>query len=1216
MGHHVFISHSTKDKLTADAICEALESNGLRCWIAPRDIPPGKDWSAAIVNGIRETRVVVLVFSASANASHPVKSEIERAYGNQIPVIPFRIEDLVPSESLEFFLSTRQWLNAFTAPLEQHLHTLIEAVHGSIQDSEQTGIVEKIREAVVERNAQTGSIIQEFGSVIGSSSSDTKHKGERRQATILNAGIINSTSFYECLDTEEAVELLSKCLTELARAVYEFGGNVDKTSGESITAVFGVPTATENDAERAARAALSMMDNLKAFNLEWSKKTGVTAELQIGVSTGEVITGASRSSSPLGFAVLGEAVNVAASLQDAADVGQILVEHKTARLTAGFFSFQEGAPIKVKGKPLGLPSYELQHAKTQPTKTRGLEGTNSEYVGREKERRKLQKAFSMLKSGSGQIVSIIGEAGAGKSRLISEASKSNGSDITWLEGHCFAFSRALSYGPFLDLLRRFAQIRDDDSESEVRDLLVDRLGKIFPEESRQFAVFAQLLSIKLETEEAKVVRRLTGEMFQKEFFSVMEEFLRTLAEEKPVLILLEDMHWADQSSMKLVAELCSLPESEPIGIVALFRSRYDAAENWEMFTPAIEPCRDRYTELTLQPLSEEASRDLIDQILDYSDIPEKFYDIVIQKTGGNPFFVEELLRSLMEEKVLVNDGGNWKVTELKKADQVPDTLQGLLLSRLDRLPEQTKEIVQSASVIGRVFLYRILKHMTQKEGDIDPHVNIIEDANLVQEQSRFPEIEYIFRHALTQEVAYKTMLLPERKRLHRKVGEAMEDKFAGRHQQFTGLLAYHYFLGEAWDKALAFSKQAGDTATALYAFPESREHYGRALDCLEHLPDTQVSRQARIGLILSKVAVSLQAVAPEDNLALLAKAEELAKEEEDRLLTARVHLWVGRVYYLAGKTREAIGYFKQVLPVASESKDPDLLTLPGAVIGRAMFMQGHFGKCQQLLEQSIPLLEAAGNHGELLFAFVYRGAARTALGDFTEGSADIAKALKLARASRNQNAETMAHTALAIIKLIAGIYPEAITHARDALSVAEKSGDAMFRYSSNAFMAWGLTGKGDPKKAQKYWEASQEAAQHLGGLLLLGDWLTAIRAETLCELKDWDASAEMAHKAVAMAKTTGSVIAEGIAERILGRIHAGKLEWQEGNAHLEKSAELLESIGAKFDLARTCMHQANAAIMQKDPDLARKFANRTIEVASACGLRKEEKAAYALLETL
>jgi tetratricopeptide (TPR) repeat protein len=503
--------------------------------------------------------------------------------------------------------------------------------------------------------------------------------------------------------------------------------------------------------------------------------------------------------------------------------------------------------------------------------------------------------------------------------------------------------------------------------------------------------------------------------------------------------------------------------------------------------------------------------------------------------------------------------------------------------------------------------------MAQGEEDLESQISLIEDAELVRERARLPEVEYVFKHALTQEVAYKTLLSTARKSLHQKVGQAMEAIFAERIEEFTGILAYHYSCGEGWEKALEYSTRAANRASQLYAYAESREHYRRAIESLKHLPDTEEYRRKRVALTIDLVNVSLQSASPEQNLALLLAAEPITESLGDRACWARVQLWIGRVHYLAGRLREASGYFQKVLAVASEVKDPELLSLPGAVIGRMLFMQGDFTRSQKLLSDAVPLLEATRNYRELLFAYAYRGAAKTALGDYTAGAVDITTALKMARASRNQNAEALAQTGFALIKLIAGKYTEGIVNAREALVVAEKSGDAMFRYSTNAFIAWGLTGVGDYAKAITHWAAAHEAAKPLGGRLLLGDWLAAIESETYLEKGDLDTAMDKGENALQMSKASGSVIAEAVSERTLGRVCAARSSWEAGEEHLAKSASLLQSINARFDLARTFLAQAQVALARQKKDEAMKFLQNTLELTASCGLPREQACAESLL---
>lgn len=1037
-------------------------------------------------------------------------------------------------------------------------------------------------------------------------------EGERRQVTILFADISGFTALSERIDAEELASLVNDCLKELVQAVYLYEGMVDKFVGDCIMAVFGAPVALEDDAERALRAALAMKGNLQNFNRRWIEKLGQPLDVHIGVNTGLVIAGNVGSDLRMSYTVMGDTVNVAARLQDAAKAGQIFVSRNTYRLTRGVFTFQVLDPIKVKGKREPLMVYELLQAKVQPDKARGIEGLASPLVGRQSERQVLARCIEELRRNQGWIMRILGQAGIGKSRLLAEIRRGEGQDLAWLEGRCFAFSRSLSYGPFLDLLRRYNGIADEDGEAEARTSLRQRLEEVFPGEKEVYAILAQMLSMRLEPEEAAIVGAMSGEVFRARLFATWEEFLVRCARRKPVVVVFEDLHWADQSSIELVSHLFAVTARAPVAIVILGRPKQEAAGNWEKLDLALQTFRGQYHEIRLQPLADESSLALVKGLLDGSALPASLSRTILDKVEGNPFFVEEVLRSLIERGALVRGEAGWKVTELVEGIQVPDTLQGVLLSRLDRLPEETKRVIQKAAVIGRIFLYRVLDHMARGETEVETQIGLLKDAELVRERARHPEIEYIFQHALTQEVAYQTLLGPSRKVLHRKVGEAMEAVFAERIEELTGLLAYHYLRGEAWEKAFEYSTRAARATTQIFAYAEAREHYRQALESLKHLPEDEGHRRERVDLSVQLVNVSLQAESPERNMALLTEVESVAQSLGDPRSLARVQLWMGRIHYLAGRTREAIGYFQKVLAVAPGLGDSELMALPGAVIGRALFMQGHFAKSLQLLDQAVPLLEAAKNRHEAFFACIYRAGARTALGDYARGAAELAGVLKMAQASRNLNAETMAYTALALVQLIAGRYDEAIGNAQAALAVAEKSGDAMFRYSSNSFMAWALTERKEYSRAIGHWAEAHQAAQPLGGRLLLGEWLTAIESETLLESGDVGAARKKGEEALAVARAAGSVIAEALAERAIGRACGS----DEAETHLSRSVSLLEGIGAKYELARTLLAQGRCGLASANRKRALEPLRRAAELAAECGMPREEEVARSLLAGL
>jgi class 3 adenylate cyclase/tetratricopeptide (TPR) repeat protein len=1043
-------------------------------------------------------------------------------------------------------------------------------------------------------------------------------QGERRQVTVVFADISGFTGLSERLDPEEVASFVNDCMKELVDAVYQYEGMVDKFIGDCIMAVFGAPIALEDDAERALRATLAMRERLEAFNRRWIDKLKEPLSLHIGINSGTVIAGNVGNDLRMSYTVMGDTVNVASRLESAATHGQIFVSQSTYRLTSGAFQFRALEPISVKGKRDLLTVYELIDAKIHPDKIRGVEGLTSPLVGREWESKVIRKAIAATKLGHSAIILVYGDAGVGKSRLLAEVQASEAEGVTWLEGRCFASSQTLSYAPILDLIRRRSGITNEQDIQEQQSALRRHVATDFPPEPEVYAVLAQLLALPLSDADTELIKALKGEEFRTRFFSIIEQRLVALAEKQPVVLLIEDLHWADQSTIDLLAYVLPLVKRTRLTFIGASRSRHEPVDLWNKLNPVLEDCREHLVEVPLHSLSTDASRTLVRELLGGAELPESLAAEILDKSEGNPFFLEEVLRSLIEAGGLVLEGNKWTVTPFTGTSRVPDTLQGVLLSRLDRLSEELKQLVQKAAVIGRVFLYRVLQQIAGSNGSLDNLLGSLEASDLLHERSRLPEIEYIFKHALTQEVAYQTLLAPARKALHQKVGDALESIFRDRLEEFAGVLAYHYVSAESWEKALRYSIQSANAAFRVYAYAEARGHYHRALECLRHVDETREHLEQKVDFTVQLVSVSLHAEAPEKNLARLVEAEAWAQSLGDPARLARVQLWIGRAHYAGGKLREAIGYFQKVFAAATSLHDPELMALPGAVIARVLFVQGHFKKSLQLLDEAIPLLEAAKNRHEMLFAYIYRGGARTCLGRYAGGMSDINGALEIARSSRDQNAEAMAYTGLSIIQLVAGEYAEGVASAHKLLEVAEKTGDAMFRYASNSLLAWGTIRLEKPSESLLYWAAAHEIVKASGGgRLLFAEWFTAIEAETLLEAGETEAGLRKAEEALTFAQISGSIIGEALAERAIGRVLVSTPPRQgEAHSHLIRASELFESIGAKYDLARAMLAQAEALLACNDRSNAAMALEKAATIAHECQLEREESIARALLVKL
>jgi class 3 adenylate cyclase/tetratricopeptide (TPR) repeat protein len=696
---------------------------------------------------------------------------------------------------------------------------------------------------------------------------------ERKLVTVMFADISGFTAMSESMDPEAVRDLMNACFEQLVPVVERCGGTVDKFIGDEIMALYGAPVAHENDPERALRAALEMTGQLAAFNLQHSTDLGI----HFGINTGLVIAGGIGTGECQEYSVMGDAVNLAKRLEEVSERGEILAGPDTYRLTAPLFAFEALDPVRVKGKAEPVTVYRLVGPKAEPGRTRGLEtrGISSPLVGRDDEFAALCGCIERLRNGQGGILSIIGEAGVGKSRLMAElrsqvlgpsraASSTPTPDpqclipnLIWLEGRTLSFGQTISYWPFQEILWRYAGISEEDSEADAWHKLESRVNALFAEQTPEILPYlATLLTLEVRDEYVERVKYLDGEAMGRQVFLASRRFFERLAQAQPTVLVFEDLHWVDASSALLLEHLLPLVRSVPLSIVGVSRPEPDSpvAHLPEL---AAADYADRYTEIRLSPLSRTDSAQLVRNLLAIEDLPSRVREMIVRKAEGNPFFLEEIIRTLIDAGAVIHEptAGRWQATARIETITIPDTVQGVIMARVDRLDEEVKQVLRTASVVGRSFLYRVLcavcvtpldlpvpsapgaessvqslsRAIAEVDQQLDEHLSELQAIELIREKQRVPELEYIFKHALAQEATYESILLQRRRELHACVGQAIEVLFAGRLEEFYGLLAYHYARAEAWEKAQEYLLKAGDQAGRVAADAEALAHYEQAL---------------------------------------------------------------------------------------------------------------------------------------------------------------------------------------------------------------------------------------------------------------------------------------------------------------------------------------------------------------------------------------------------
>jgi tetratricopeptide (TPR) repeat protein len=600
-------------------------------------------------------------------------------------------------------------------------------------------------------------------------------------------------------------------------------------TGDGIMALFGAPVALEEAPQRAIRASLSIHREMASLTdrLRKTKDDLPPIRMRIGIHTGPVVVGSLGDDLRVEFKAVGDTVVLAARLEQIAQPESTYVSRDVFRVTEGYFHFETLEPTQVKGKAEPVQVYRVTGIKEKQERSMGIA---SPLVGRQEELDLLSLQVYRLINGTGGIVTVSGEAGIGKSRLMAEIRRTEAvRKTTLLEGRALSIGRSLSFYPIIDALKRWSQIREEDTDAEAQRKLEKAIRAIHPEEVNEvFPFIATLMGMKLTGKHAQRMKGIEGEALEKLIFKNMREIIIKGSELRPTVIYIEDFHWVDTSSLELIEALFRLVEEYRILFILVFRPGY--VETGERIIKSIEEnYPSHWTSINLEPLNETESETLLSNLLRIKGLPLHIRDQILQRAGGNPFFIEEVVRSLIDEGAVVLKNGNYEVTEKVRQVVIPQTIHALIMTRIDRLDEATRNLVRMASVIGRNFFYRVLTEVASNIEEIDSRLDYLKEIQLIRERKRTEELEYLFKHALAQEAAYESILIQRRKEIHQKVARSIEKVFSERLHEFYGMLSYHYSMGEDLDKAEEYMIKAGEEAMKSAASSEALGYFQEAL---------------------------------------------------------------------------------------------------------------------------------------------------------------------------------------------------------------------------------------------------------------------------------------------------------------------------------------------------------------------------------------------------
>jgi len=655
-----------------------------------------------------------------------------------------------------------------------------------------------------------------------------------RPITALFADITGSTGLGERLAPDEVKALIGECVTRMSGAVEDFGGTVQAYQGDGICAYFGVPTAHEDDPERAARAALRIIDLMAAYGREVEAAWGIAGlGVRVGVNSGQAGVGEVGAADRQTVA-LGDATNIAARLEAAAEPGTIAVGEATARRLAGRFITQPLGPLQVKGRAEPVKAWRLVGPQLG---TAGPEASAAHpVIGRDEEMARLTRTLGQLANGQGQVAVIAGEAGIGKTRLLAELRNLESPRLTWLEGHCLSYGARSPFGPFVEMLRGWLGIPEGETDLAVRTRLRARLGA---DGADRLPELGRLLGIRLDADAESLLAELSAPDLAARLRSAYLGWLRSLAANGPLAIAVEDVNWSDQSSAELAADVMGLTDREPIGLILTLRPE-TGTPGWALRTRALSEFSHRLTSVDLGPLSIAAAEDLATQLVPGDGLDPATRRTLAEVSEGNPLFLEELLARLEETGALAHHEA-WTLTVPRNV--LPPAIEGLLVARIDHLPGDVKAVGEAAAVIGRQFSRTILDGVV--DGEVEAALEALIRAGIIVERGRYPEAAYEFRHGLLHEAVLGTLTDARRAELHLAIARAYETRYAAAIDGHLEELAHHYARAHDLPKALAYLERGAARAAGLGADDEAGRLWLRALRAANRLKDEAAAERIR-----------------------------------------------------------------------------------------------------------------------------------------------------------------------------------------------------------------------------------------------------------------------------------------------------------------------------------------------------------------------------------
>jgi class 3 adenylate cyclase/tetratricopeptide (TPR) repeat protein len=1049
-------------------------------------------------------------------------------------------------------------------------------------------------------------------------------KGERKHVTVIFSDLSGYTAMSEKLDPEEVKEITSRIFGAISNIVAKYDGFIEKYAGDAVMAIFGVPKAHEDDPIRAIRVAREIHDVVDGIRPEIESRIGQAISMHTGINTGLVVTGEVILEKGV-HGVAGDTLNVASRLSSAAKAGEIFVGQEVFRQTFGHFTFEAKGPIQIKGKAEPLLVYKFMSSREDSATLQCFSVLRARLIGRKPEMTELMEAVANLKRGTGRIFSIFGEAGTGKSRLVEEL-KSNieGQGIQWFECHAYPYTQNIPYFPLMDLLNRILGIEEEDPQETVRQKIESGIALLLQEEDGIIPYIGSLYAI--DYPEATDV---SPEFWKVKLQETMKTVLSALALKSPTIFLLENLHWADPSYVKLLQH--TLQEvREPAIVLCVYRPTFS------LFTSHQQKGMEKiYREIELKPLSPAEAQSMLTSLLKTDRIPPEVRRLVKEKAEGNPFYVEEMVNSLIESEILRRDGKNWKLTGPIQNSTVSSTIHGIIGGRLDRLESESKQVLQEASVIGRSFLYEILQKISTLQQGIDTCMRSLEQMDFIRAKALHPDLEYVFKHALTQEVAYNGLLKSHRREIHERIALVMEQLFSDRLLECYETLAYHFSKGSSVFKAVEYLVKSGEKSHMRYSLEEAHQYFKEAYELLSGKDGrTREKNQLIIDLLIKWGYVHNCRADYRGLEELLLANEDRARTTGDREKLGMFYAWLGWALRSREKLREGYAYLTKALHLGEENESQKVIGYASAWLSWTCADRGLLDEALKHGKRAQQLIEPLQSDGEFVrFTLVGLGVTHYFRGDCVEASEIGGQLLKYGQRRSDLRCLTMGHTCIGFSHYVAGSHDLAIQSFRNAIQV---SADTLF--TSGARLLLGMTyvaneqlseAEGTFKEimrgSEDYgFEFLGTAAQLFYGVIQVSQGNLNKGLGTIEHTAKVFLESDSRYRYATASYTLGKVYAKlvgGESEKSLSLLARNigflmkniPLAGKKAESYFDRTIEVAREIGAKGTWGLACLDMGLLYQLKKKPEKAREYISESIEIFQQCKATGYlEKAKHAL----